>query len=78
MKTRSGTSSSAAISSAGQKTAWNLRMSLPIRWTVAGQKRSVRSSPGARVGERRVVVEERVDPDVDDLAVGPTAPALPS
>ena len=46
MKTCSGTSMSAAISSAGQKTAWNLRMSLAITWTVAGQKRSVRSSPG--------------------------------
>ena len=45
MATRRGTSSPAAISIAGQMTAWNLRMSLPIRWTVAGQKRSVRSSP---------------------------------
>ncbi len=31
---------------AGQKTQWNLRMSLPTMWNVAGQKRSVRSSPG--------------------------------
>jgi hypothetical protein len=42
-----GTSMSAAIRSAGQITAWNLRMSLPIRWTFAGQKRSVRSSSRA-------------------------------
>ena len=39
MATRWGTSRPAAISIAGQMTAWNLRMSLPIRWTVAGQKR---------------------------------------
>ena len=45
MATRFGTSMSAAISIAGQMTAWNLRMSLPIRCTSAGQNRSVRSSP---------------------------------
>ena len=45
MPTCRGTSMSAAIRSAGQITAWNLRMSLPIMWSVAGQKRSVRSSP---------------------------------
>ena len=45
MVTFSGTSMPAAISIAGQITAWNLRMSLPIRWTVAGQNLSVRSSP---------------------------------
>ena len=32
MKTCLGSSISAAISIAGQITAWNLRMSLPIRW----------------------------------------------
>ena len=37
--------SPAAISIAGQKTAWNLRMSLPMMWNVAGQNSSVRSSP---------------------------------
>ena len=33
MKMLRGTSIPAAISIAGQMTAWNLRMSLPIRWT---------------------------------------------
>ena len=46
MATFCGTSIPAAISSAGQMTAWNLRMSLPIRCTLAGQNLSVRSSPG--------------------------------
>ena len=40
-----GGSSPAAISSAGQITAWNLRMSLASTCRFAGQKRSVRSSP---------------------------------
>ena len=34
------------MSIAGQKTVWNFRMSLPMTWYCAGQKRSVRSSPG--------------------------------
>ncbi len=58
---------SAAISIAGQKTVWNLRMSLPMMWNVAGQKRSVRSSPSRRVAQRGVVVQERVEPDVEDV-----------
>ena len=33
------------MQSAGQITAWNLRMSLAITCRLAGQKRSVRSSP---------------------------------
>ena len=41
----SGSSISAAISIAGQKTAWNFRMSLAITWYVVGQKALVRSSP---------------------------------
>ncbi len=45
MKSRFGSSMSAAISSAGQKTVWNLRMSFAITCTVAGQNLSVRSSP---------------------------------
>ncbi len=45
MSSRSGSGRSAAISIAGQKTAWNLRMSLPRMWNVAGQNVSVRSSP---------------------------------
>ena len=44
MKISCGSSMSAAISIAGQKTAWNLRMSLPMMWN-AGQNLSVRSSP---------------------------------
>ncbi len=45
MNTFCGTSISAAMSRAGQNTAWNLRMSLAITCTVAGQNVSVRSSP---------------------------------
>ena len=70
MVTLSGTSMPAAMSMAGQITAWNLRMSFPIGWTVAGQNLSVRSSP-SRVAQGRVVVEQRVDPDVDHLRLVP-------
>ena len=42
-KTPFGTSSPAAISSAGQITAWKRRMSLPTTW-YAGQRRSKVSS----------------------------------
>ena len=45
MATFCGTSSPAAISIAGQMIAWNLRMSLPTSWTVAGQNSPVRSWP---------------------------------
>ena len=38
-----GGSRPAAISIAGQMTAWNRRMSLPTRWTSAGQSRANRS-----------------------------------
>ena len=64
---------SAAISIAGQKIVWNLRMSLPIRWKVAGQKRDGQILARAGVAERRVVVEQRVEPDVEDVARCPTA-----
>ena len=36
---RAGGSIPAAISSAGQYTQWNRRMSLPIRWWTAGHQR---------------------------------------
>ena len=49
-----------------------------MTWYVAGQKRSVRSSPGAGVAERRVVVQQRVEPHVEDVARDPTGPARPS
>ena len=52
MKRWRGSSTSAAISIAGQITAWNLRMSLPIRWKSAGQKRSRQVLAVARVRER--------------------------
>ena len=77
MKSCAGSSMPAAISIAGQKTAWNLRMSLPMMWNVAGQKRVGQVLAVAREGERRVVVEQRVEPDVEDVARGPTAPATP-
>ena len=61
----------AAISIAGQMTAWNLRMSLPIRWTVGRPELVGEVLALAGVAQRRVVVEERVDPDVDDLRLVP-------
>ena len=63
----SGSGMSAASSIAGQKTAWNLRMSLPMTWKSAGQNdvRLVGAVVGE--GERRVVVEQRVEPDVEDV-----------
>ena len=54
MATFSGTSMPAAISIAGQITAWNLRMSLPIRWTVAGQNLFLINAPAWR--ESRIEV----------------------
>ena len=45
MKRCSGSGMSAASSIAGQNTAWNLRMSLPMMWKSAGQKTSVSSAP---------------------------------
>ena len=41
----SGSGMSAASSIAGQKTAWNLRMSLPMTWKSAGQNVLVSSLP---------------------------------
>ena len=42
-------------------------MSLPRMWKLAGQKRSVWSCLAGAEGERRVVVEERVEPHVEDV-----------
>ena len=41
-------------------------MSLPMMWN-AGQNVSVRSSPSRAKRQRRVVVEQRVEPDVEDV-----------
>ncbi len=45
-KTLRGNGSWAAISMAGQITAWNRRMSLPTRWTSAGNVLANFSPPG--------------------------------
>ena len=70
-----GGSRPAAISMAGQYTAWNRRMSLPTRLTSGGQHRGeppALGGPGlGAVADRRGVVEQGVEPDVDDLAVVP-------
>src|ERR1700709_1066524 len=66
MKISRGSSISAAISIAGQNTAWNFRMSLAIRWN-AGQERPREALPLAGERQCRVVVQERVEPDVEDV-----------
>jgi hypothetical protein len=68
---------SAASSIAGQNTAWNLRMSLPMTWSVAGQNVSRQVLAVAGEGERGVVVEQRVEPDVEDVR-GSHGPRRPS
>ena len=72
-----GSSMPAAISIAGQNTAWNLRMSLPMMWNVAGQNVLGQVLAVAGEAERRVVVEQRVEPDVEDVRRRPTGPATP-
>ena len=63
----SGSSISAAISIAGQNTAWNFRMSLPMMWNGRPElRRQVLAGIGE--GQRRVVVQQRVEPDVEDVA----------
>ena len=64
---RRGSSRPAAISSAGQITAWNFRMSLAMSCRSGGQKR-LQVLARARVPQGGAVVEQRVDPDVDRLA----------
>ena len=67
MNSRCGSSSPAASSIAGQITAWNLRMSLARICSVAGHSSAVRSRVARAERERRVVVEQRVEPDVEDV-----------
>ena len=49
-KTLRGTSRPAAISSAGQMTAWNRVMSLPITWRSHGHTRSKKASSAPKPG----------------------------
>ena len=60
-----------AMRNAGQYTAWNLRMSLASSCSGGGQNVVGEVLAVARVGERGRVVEQRVDPDVEDLLVVP-------
>ena len=59
----------AAIRNAGQKTAWKRRISLPIRCRSAGQRPS--PCDGAHV------VDQRVEPDVEDVRCLRPAPGCP-
>ena len=63
-KTRFGTGSPAAMSIAGQMTAWNRAMSLPTMCTL-GQRRRNCLVVVAAVAERRDVVEQGVEPHVE-------------
>ena len=60
-----GSGSSALISIAGQITAWKRVMSLPMTCRSAGHHRSNICAIGAEADRRRVV-DQRVEPDVDD------------
>jgi hypothetical protein len=73
---RWGGSRPAAISIAGQYTQWKRMMSLPIRWWTWGHQVAKRSSSVAEA-DGGGVVDERVVPDVEDVA-RPTAPGRPS
>ena len=56
---------------AGQYTAWNRRMSFPMRWTSAGQYGGVLGVLLGTEPQGRHVVGERVQPDVEDVLLLP-------
>ena len=68
--TRCGGSSPAASSIAGQYTQWNRMISLPMRWCTAGHH-GVEALVVGAVADGGGVVDERVVPDVEDVAFGP-------